>query len=309
MNAKFFLIAIMLIYSGAIYAQASRVKVKFRLTESPAIIEGMTYDAVGKKFYFGESLSKRILSYTFDGKPAGYIDAAKDGMTSVLGMNVHKGHIWICGAIGTDSTRKMCIFEYDLKTSRLINKYPDTSGKAQLFNDVAITSNGDVFVTETYTRSLYKADRNNFVATLYMHNDSVRDANGITANGNTIFVSTSRGFTAINTINDSIRKLQLANFIIAGNDGLYHYKNSLVGIQNVLFPVSINQYFLDSAQQKIIKGHTLASDDPSFAIPTTGAIVGDELYFMSNNNIGKEDSVSSKKLKPVTVASIMLSSQ
>jgi hypothetical protein len=46
----------------------------FTLQENPAVIEGMAYDATEGNFYFGESISLKILRYTKQGKPSGFID-------------------------------------------------------------------------------------------------------------------------------------------------------------------------------------------------------------------------------------------
>lgn len=304
---------LLMLFCRTINAQEKKVQHAFDLNEIPAIIEGMAYDSIGGNFYFGESVHFRILRYSRDGKSAGYIDAAKDGMTSVLGMSVSKPdhQLWVCGAITVEGKKTQCLFQYNLKDGKLVNRFPDTSGKAQLFNDVAITTNGGVYITDTYTKSLYTIDKTTKVATLYLQSDSLKDSNGITADGNTLYVSTSRGFARINTIDKTLTLTNLKDFIIAGNDGLYFYNNSLIGIQNVFFPITIGRYFLDSTGKNIRNAVVLAADDPLFVIPSTGAIVDDNFYFMANTNIGNEELLKSEKgsknkLKKVSLAKIPL---
>jgi hypothetical protein len=287
--------------------QVAAVESAFELNEIPAIIEGMTFDPVDGNFYFGESVNRRILRYSRAGKSLGYIDGAKDGMTSILGMSVFPKthHLWVCGAIIRNGKNMMCIFQYDLQNAHLINKYPDTSGKAQLFNDITITNDGSVYTTDTYGRALYKMDTVAHIAELYMENDSLKDPNGITTEENFLYVSTSRGFTKVNTADKKLTKINLKDFLIAGNDGLYFYKNSLIAIQNVFFPVTIARYYLDEKAARIVRAEVLSSNHPAFVIPTTGAIVNDEFYFMANNNIGNE-AAPRDSLKRVTVVKITL---
>lgn len=306
------IIAFICVLSQSINAQSYRVEHAFALKEIPAIIEGMTYDPVGGNFYFGESVSFKILRYTKAGKPAGYIDAASDGLSSVLGMSVDtkKNQLWVCGAINKGADKRRCIFQYSLKDGKLIQRYPDTSGKAKLFNDITITTDGSVYCTDTYTKSLYTIDTQSKIAMLYLQSDSLEDGNGISADGNILYVSTSKGITQVNTKDKSISLTKLENFMIAGNDGLYYYKGSVIGIQNVFYPISIARYFLDSEGKKISKAETMAAGHPSFVIPTTGAIVGDYLYFMSNNNLMTEDPKTGRpdknKVKEVRLARIYL---
>jgi outer membrane protein assembly factor BamB len=288
------------------------VQAAFTLHEVPAVIEGMTYDPKDKNFYFGESLTFRILRYSSGGRPAGYIDGAKDGITSILGMSVFLPlhHLWVCGSIQQAGRKTMCLFQYNLETGKLINRFPDTSGKALLFNDVAITADGSVYATDTYTRSLYKTDTVTKSAILYLQSDSLKDCNGITADGNVLFVSTSRGFARINTAEKSLTLTNLANFMIAGIDGLYLYQQSLIGIQNVFFPVTVARYFLDPDGKNITDARMIAVAHPSFDIPTTGAIVNDHFYFMANSNIGhfnpENKKLDSGKIKKVAVVKIPL---
>ena len=103
---KFFLLTFSLVPGISTTAQY-KIAHAFNLHENPAIIEGMSYDPVGKHFYFGESISKKILRYDLSGKPAGSINAAKDGLTSVLGssVDIKKHHLWICGATDTGTKK------------------------------------------------------------------------------------------------------------------------------------------------------------------------------------------------------------
>ena len=305
------MLLIILLFSINANAQQYKVQHVFTLKENPAVIEGMTYDPVGGNFYFGESLNFKILRYTRSGRQAGSIDAAKDGLTSILGMSVStKHHLWVCGAITVEGKKIMCVFQYNIGDGKLINRFPDTSGKAKLFNDVAICEDGSVYTTDTYTRSLYKMDMVSKIAFLYVQSDSLRDSNGITAEGNILYVSTSRGFARVNTSTKSISLTTLENFLIVGNDGLYYYDQSLIGIQNVVFPVTVGRYYLSNEGQKVTKATVLSAGHPSFVIPTTGAIVNNDFYFMTNTNISNYDfetgKVKNEKMKNITIVKISL---
>jgi hypothetical protein len=304
----YWVLLIILFLSVKANAQQYKVQPAFTLNELPAIIEGMTYDPVDSNFYFGESVNFKILRYTKSGRSAGNIDAAKDGLTSILGMSVASAthHLWVCGAIKVQGKKIMCVFQYNLNDGRLINRFLDTSGRARLFNDVTIAGDGSVYTTDTYTRSLYKMDTVNKIAILYLQSDSLSDSNGITSRGNILYISTSRGFARVNTSNKTITLSNLANFMIAGNDGLYYHDNSLIGIQNVFFPVTIGRYYLDSNGKRITSAVILAADHPSFVIPTTGVVVNDDFYFMANNNIGTYDPDNDKQLNISKIKKISL---
>lgn len=281
-----FLLSIIICSAYKSQAQAYKIEQAFTLNES-SVVEGMTYDPLGKNFYFGEDHNFRILRYTFAGKPAGFIDASKDGMTAVLGMTVstQTHQLWVCGAIREDTVQVQCVFQYDLKDGKLIRRYPDTSRKAKLFNDVGITDDGSVFVTDTYTKSLFKVDPVAGVAVQYLQDDLLQYGNGIKSHGKILYVSAARGIARVNTESRTVALAPLEDWLIVGNDGLYYHTGSLVAIQNVVYPPAIVRYYLDSSGTKIRKGEVLSVAHPSFVIPTTGVIVDDTFYFMGNNNL------------------------
>lgn len=295
----------MKLFSAAIYflfavqnavAQSPVVKHVFTLNELPATVEGMTYDPVDSNFYFSESVTLKILRYTKNGKPSGYIDAKANNIHSLLGMTTSPDsrELWVCGSTMLNNKKVMCLFQFNLITGLLIQNYPDTSGAARMFNDVAITADREIFTTDSDTKSIYRVNKKTKLAELYMQSDSLKDANGITAFFNTLFVSTSGGFVKINTADKKLFTVKLENYRIAGIDGLYFYNNSLIGIQNVFFPVTLGRYYMNSNQSAVINASVLAANHPSFDIPTTGVIIGNDFYFMSNTNLLYYDFEKSK---------------
>lgn len=289
----------------SVLAQKHLVTPLFSLKEERAIVEGMTFDPVEKIFYFGNSVDKRILKYSLYGKRNGVIGDSTDGITSMLGMTVdtRKHHLWLCGAMKVNDRQIMAVFRYDLRTGKLLQRYPDTSGTAKLFNDVTITNNGTVFVTDSYERSIYKVDEEGKSCNLFVKSDSLRDSNGITTDGEQLFVSTYPGITKVDVKTKSIAKLRLKDFHIAGSDGLYYYDNSVIGIQNVFYPPAVVRYHFNAEKTSIVKAEVLTAAHPSFTVPTTGAVAGKVLFMMANNNIGRE---GEQKLDKITMVKIAL---
>lgn len=288
--ANYHLLLLCLLFATAGRAQMGNQQPVFTLHEAAAVCEGMAFDPVDSNFYFGESFTSCILRYTKEGKPAGRIDAARDGLLSVLGISVSPAHhLWVCGAMRSNGKKLRCVFQYSLKDGKLINRYPDTSGKAGFFNDVAVTRDGAVFTTCTDAKTLYKLDTVNKIAVPYFTSDSLLYCNGITASGNLLYVSTARGFARVNTVNKQLTLVKLKDWNIAGIDGLYFYENSLIGIQNVFFPAAVTRYYLDDSGMNLRHAEVLFSAHPPFMMPTTGAIIGDAFYYMPNSNIRHYD--------------------
>ncbi len=121
---------------------------------------------------------------------------------------------------------------------------------------------------------------------LWIKDDRLRDINGIAImKDGAIVVNASAGFYKINPTTKEIKTFPFAGYFPLGIDGLSTYQRSLIGIQNVVFPVSINQYYLNSTFDKIEKARVLVANHPQFDIPTTGAVAGDWFYFIANSQL------------------------
>ena len=116
-------------------------------------------------------------------------------------------------------------------------------------------------------------------------------ANGIAISGDDkiLFVA---GWLGVARVDIATRQFKLLakplNIADAGLDGLYFYKGALIGIQNPdMHPSRVVRYFLNPQMDAITRAEVLESYNPLFEVPTTGAIVGDSLYFMANTQINK----------------------
>lgn len=278
-------IALAFLLPFALSVHAQEITPAFTLQEPQAVVEGMTYDKKTGKFYFGETLSRKILVYTNDGTPSTSIDAGKDGLFSFLGMTVSlQQHLWICGSTELNGKKKMAVFRYNLANNRLVSRYIDT-GEAKIFNDIAIAADGSVYITNTNSSSLHIVDTVNGTVNLFVKSDSLLYANGITVLGDALYVSAYRGFARVDTKTKEVSLAKLPQGIIAGIDGVYAFGNALIGIQNVLFPFSISRFHLSGDGRSIAQGELLVANHPSFKVPTTGVVVNDTFYFMANSNI------------------------
>jgi hypothetical protein len=83
----------------------------------------------------------------------------------------------------------------------------------------------------------------------------------------------------------------------------------LIAIQNVTFPISIVQYFLNADATAITQAKVLAVDDPGFVLPTTGAVANDWFYYIANThvqNFKNGQLVEPERLKEIVISRIKL---
>lgn len=259
--------------------------------------EGIAYDPVGKTFYVSSISKRKILAVGLDGLANDFKVSGQDGLGETLGMKVDAKRriLWVVSdsfAQGVqDKAERQGVFQYDLKTGALRFKHllpPNSSG---FLNDVALTSTGEAFATNTGTGEVFRASPNHDGLEPFLPPNSVIQANGIAVSPDDklLFVA---GWIGVARVDIATRQVQLLakprNIADANLDGLYFHKGTLVGIQNPdVHPGRVMRYYLNPAWNTIERAEVLEAYNPIFDVPTTGTLVGDFLYFAANPQIDK----------------------
>jgi hypothetical protein len=268
-----------------------KAQIAFKITERDIIPEGITYDPASKSFFVSSIFKKKIMKISETGAVSDFIKSGQDEFLEGLGMKVDgAGRLWACNNTPeTDTANHVAnVHVFDTKTGALIKKLQIRDGKRHLFNDLYLTAAGDVYVTDSEGGGIYVIRNNSDTIEEFIANGKVHYPNGITANPeeSRIYVSTASGLgiVGIDLKTKQIEPLE-AKYRIIGLDGLYRYKTQLIGIQNAFFPESILRFTLSSTATSITKIEFVAQSEAGFDIPTTGVIVGDELYFIGNSQL------------------------
>jgi sugar lactone lactonase YvrE len=266
----------------------------FIVPERDLIPESIAYDPVDKAFYMGSLGKCKIIRIDSRKKITDFAGPRQDGLLPVLGMRVdpERRVLWACTGFGYphDGVEKELfgttgIFKYDLKSGKLLKKYMLPKEENRFFNDVALAPDGTVFMSDSHLPAVYTIDAKKEVLEKLTDLPDSLYPNGITYSPDSgkIFVSAYNRIAVVNRKTGKVSKLAHPDdYFISACDGLYYYKNSLVGIQNTIGKGRIVRLMLDKKQEKVIHMKILERENPLFMIPTTGAIADDHLYFMAN---------------------------
>lgn len=288
------------------------IDIAFRLAEKDLIPEGIAYDPSSKSFFVSSIHKNKILRIDNDLRVTDFIKSGQEGIGQVLGMKAHLGKLWVCSNTGESNPKgKSMVHAFDIASGVLSKKSVlQSTGETHLFNDLVITKKGDVFISDSDYGAIYIVNSRLKNPELLIKDDRLNYANGITLTPNDeVIVNTFKGFFKINTITRELMPLPFPNYFVIGIDGLSFYKQSLIGIQNITYPVCINQYNLNSTFDKIENANVLVSNHPLFDIPTTGVVVDDWFYFIANSqmsNLDKGKIVNPEKLKEILVMKVRL---
>jgi sugar lactone lactonase YvrE len=99
------------------------------------------------------------------------------GLHAPKGMRAHKGVLWV-----TDIDSLIAI---DIKSGKILKQIPKPGAK--FLNDIAISSSGDVFVSDTLDRKIYRLKNNQLE--LFFAGDETESPNGLLVHGDKLIVA------------------------------------------------------------------------------------------------------------------------
>lgn len=259
--------------------------------------EGIAYDPEHRTFYLGSSKSK-IVSIDFAGRKKDFKASGQDGLHSVLGMKVdaERRLLWVCNSTKDGAGS---VYKYDLDSGRLIRKYTlDNKPRPHLMNDIALNRRGDAYVTDSLGAAVYEIPAGADEMRLLVNLEQEFYPNGIalSANERQLFVASFAGISLVDIGAKTYKRLvHDENIAVTGTDGLYLYGNSLIALQNANpSPDRVIRLFLNAEGNRVEKARVIESNHPLYAVPTTGAIVGDDFFYVANPGFEGPDAAAGK---------------
>lgn len=271
-----------------------RSTVAFFLQEKDLLPESVAYDAKDGSFYVGSVRKGKVVRRDRNGTESDFIKPRQDGLWAVIGIKAHQTRrmLWVCSFEGSDlegykkrDRSGSGIFAFNLDTGKLIRKWVlDVAGEQHGFNDLVVTRGNDVYATHMFKdAAIYRITDKERQLEVFVAPPELKEPNGITITPDekTLYVA---GLDGLVSIDIATKKSQMVNAPegekMGEIDGLYCYRDGLLGIQNN----SINFYQFDETHSRITVTNVLEMNHPLMKIPTTGVIVGDDFYYVANAN-------------------------
>jgi Cu-Zn family superoxide dismutase len=232
-------------------------------------------------------------------KPAAsvFLPGGADGRTTAIGLESDpRGLLWVAGG----NTGR--IFSYRTKTGALDGKFETGSGG--FLNDVAVTRNGDAFVTDSVRPTLWRVARGATTAEAWLDftGTPIRYVTGFNLNG-IVATEDGRYLIVAQTNTSSLFRIdtrtkqivQIAGASVAG-DGLQLRGRTLWAIAGgAIVKVKLSG---DLTQGRVVSTTT----DPSFDSPTTNAIARGRMLVV-NSQFAARNAGTAPRL-PFTISSV-----
>jgi sugar lactone lactonase YvrE len=277
----------------------NRGRIAFVVPQKDLLAESVAYDSVTGSFFIGSTRHGNVTRIS-GGQTSAFIPTGRDGMWMVIGIKADaaRRNLWVNTSGGANFVNhqaadagKAALYRFDLDNGLMRKRYvPQDSGR-HFFNDAVVADDGQVYVTDMLAGAVYRVSRSDSLE-LWSRSELLQRPNGIALSSDqrTLFVAVSGGIVAMDTRDRAAVRLTAADGMrVAGIDGLYAVAGGLVTVQGG--SQNLVQFLaLDSARMAITSARTLEAHHPMMMNPTTGVIVGGEIFVIANSQFSSFES-------------------
>lgn len=271
-------------------------KVAFELPKGDTLFEALAWDPKRKAFLVGSVREGAIHLADSNGKLSDFVKAdATNGLWGVYALAVDAAHDKLYAlsngvphfqGFNADMVGKAALVEFSLSSGKFLHRYPAPDDTKHILSSIALDAKGGVYVADGVNNQIFRLD--NGAMKLMLGNPALTGIRGmaITPDAKTMyFADESLGIFGVDLSKNAPFNLAFnpARLVLGGIDGLYWYDGTLVAIQSNMTPKRVIRLKLSDDGRGIVSAQPLDAAQPAFELPTTGAVVGNDLYFIANS--------------------------
>ena len=258
--------------------RVSKARRAFTISSRRELVpEGIAYDPVGDVFYISSLEQRKVVRVDRRGHATDFAPA--DHGTLGMKVDAKRRLLWV--AATDQKTVRSTLIAYNLDDPAQTKKIEATPGQ---LNDLTLLEDGSLFTTDMGRGKVLRLAPGG--DTFEEWADDFRYPNGIAVSDDqrTLYVADFRGVTRIDVARASARerieparRAEARPTLLNGIDGLSYDRGTLIGIQNAIGKTRVIRIHLSDHRVEILE-----SKNALFEIPLTGAVVGDDYYFIAN---------------------------
>jgi len=276
----------------------ARARLAFVTEEKDLIPEGLAYDGRQNLFYLGSLNRKKIVKIDAEGRVSDFVPADRYGLLPVLGIRLDPTHGTVWANTFEDAGRTELV-HFD-SAGKLLGRFAPKDSAKHGFNDLVVRKNGDVITTDSLSNQVFRFDSQSgaFLALPVYRPLFYPNGIALSDDDRSLYVADGVGVVKIDLADNSSRDVDPGpRTTIAGADGLYWHNGSLIAVQNGIGSPRVAAFKLSKDGNRVTQATVLENRTQFTALPTTGAIRGNDFYFIANSQI---DNLNGDKIMDVT---------
>jgi hypothetical protein len=276
----------------------ARARLAFLTEEKDLIPEGLAYDRRQNLFYLGSLNRKKIVKIDSDGRVSDFVPADRYSLLPVLGIRLDPtdGTVW---ADTFEDAGRTELVHFD-SAGKLLGRFAPKDGAKHGYNDLVVRKNGEVITTDSLNSQVLRFDPQSGAFLALPVYRTLLYPNGIALadDDRSMYVADAVGIVKIDLADNSSRDVDPGpHNTIAGADGLYWHAGILIAVQNAVGSPRVAAFKLSRDGNRVTQVTVLENRSRFTALPTTGAIRGNDFYFIANSQI---DNLNGDKIMDVT---------
>ncbi len=275
----------------------SSSELAFQLKPKNLHLEGIEYDADRDCFYFTDVHAGKIYKTDRKGDKLEVLtDLLAQGYWAPMSAKTNpqnKQQLWVVSSAVTVLSEydnlmkgKSALLLVSKDTGEVLEEY-FPSEENHLFGDLIISSEGEVYISDSQISKVYKLDKFNGKIIEAFSHSNWWSLQGITLSEDEskLYVSDYiTGIFLIDLAKGVIKPLIPKNELLRSTDGLYLKGNKLIAIQNGTLPIRISVISLNEEGLGIESSlRYLDQANEHLEEPTLGTWVGKDLYYIGNS--------------------------
>lgn len=288
-------ISLLLCCTFSLFGQQENGKLVFSISEPNLIPEGITYSSKTKSFFLSSINLKKIIEVNAkNGAVTDFISPGAAGYQGGVGLTIDKKRKLLYALChskvnGEHITGLYC---YALKNKQLQFKIVLDGEGDKILNDMVLDKSGNLYITNTFASKVFilkKGTRE--LVEFYSEPELYPNGIAIDKKRKILYLASwEKGILALDMETLKTKSIHAQTVNSQKIDGLFLYKNSLIGIHigGERAEQKIARFYLNK-QQQVTKTVLMDKGHPLFDTPTTGVIVKNKFYCIANSQIPKLD--------------------
>src|SRR6266849_3002435 len=288
----------------------AQARLAFVTDEKDLIPEGLAYDAKQNLFYLGSLNRKKIVKIDAEGRVSDFVPADRYGLLPVLGIRLDPadGTVW---ANTFEDAGRTELVHFD-SAGKLLGRFAPKDSTKHGFNDLVIRKNGEVITTDSLNNKVFRLEPQSgaFLALPVYRTLFYPNGIALADDDRSLYVADAVGIVKFDLADNSSRDVDPGpRNTIAGADGLYWHNGSLIAVQNGMGSPRVAAFKLSRDGNRVTRVTVLENRTQFTTLPTTGAIRGNDFYFIANSqtdNLNGDKIMDVTKLAAVRIAVVRL---
>lgn len=273
----------------------------FVTEEKDLIPEGLAYDEKQNVFYMGSLYRRKIVKITMESRVSDFAPTERYRVLPVLGIRLDPsdGTVWAATTNFAKDGGGTVLIHIDAQ-GNLLGRYAPKGPEKHGFNDLVVRKNGEVYTTSTSTHLVFRWNPKSQSFDTLPVNRALMHPNGIALadDDRSLFVADDLGVVSLDLLDGTSHDvIPGPRSTLAGIDGLYWHNGSLVAVQNGIGSPRVAAFRLSKDGSRVLQTSVLENRSAFTALPTTGAIRGNDFYFITNSQI---DNLNGDRIMDVT---------